>query len=130
MGQLKEWGLSNAHLEKWATTGGRGGAIPSWEMVGYNGAMIEPTFMPIIGYPQAWSGSTNGPVTGQAVLASIQTPADIEKWHGKLKGKIVLIAAPLELPFPITALARRYSDEDLQALDHAHRPFSARLHLL
>src|SRR5438034_4373925 len=85
VGQLKEWGLSNAHLEKWATGGGRGGAIPSWEMAGYSGAMIEPTFMPIIGYPQAWSGSTNGPVTGEAVLASIQTPADLDKWHGKLK---------------------------------------------
>src|SRR5438105_3398537 len=27
VGQLKEWGLSNAHLEKFATGGGRGGAI-------------------------------------------------------------------------------------------------------
>ena len=27
--QLKEWGMTNAHLEKWSTAGGRGGAIPS-----------------------------------------------------------------------------------------------------
>ena len=70
VGQLKEWGLSNVHLEKWATVpphpapgdnaGGRGGraAIPSWEMTEYSGAMVDPTYMPIIGYPQAWSGST------------------------------------------------------------------------
>jgi len=53
--QLKEWGIGNAHLEKWSTAGGRGGAIPSWEITGYSGAMVEPTYMPIIGYPQAWS---------------------------------------------------------------------------
>src|SRR5215472_15655728 len=34
-GQLKEWGMSNVHLEKWATTGGRGGPIPGWQVTGY-----------------------------------------------------------------------------------------------
>ena len=100
VGQLKEWGLSNVKLEKWATTGGRGGPIPSWEVTGYSGAMVEPTYMPLVGYPQAWSGSTNGPITGEAVLAQIQAPADLDKFHGKLKGKIVLTAAPPELAFP------------------------------
>src|ERR1019366_5483262 len=105
--QLKEWGLSNVHLEKFATqptaaevaaadaanaaiadpanadaaAGGRGGAarraaIPSWELKGYSGAMVEPTYMPIIGYPQAWSGGTNGPISGEAILIPpIQTMA-------------------------------------------------------
>ena len=116
VGQLKEWGLANVHLEKWATTGGRGGPIPSWEMTAYSGAMVEPTFMPIIGYPQAWSGSTNGAITGEAVLAQIQIPADLDKWHGKLKGKIVLTVDPFDLPFPTAPLARRYTDDELRAL--------------
>src|ERR1051326_8863838 len=110
VGQLKEWGLSNVHLEKWATTGGRGGPIPSWQVTGYSGAMVEPTYMPIIGYPQAWTGGTNGPLTGEVTIAQIQTPPDLDKYHGKLKGKIVLIAAPPELAFPTTPLARRYTD--------------------
>ncbi len=116
VGQLKEWGMSNVHLEKWATSAGRGGAIPSWEIKGYSGAMVEPTYMPLIGYPQAWSGSTAGSVSGEVVLASIQTPADLDKWHGKLKGKIVFLVDPLDLPFPTTPLARRYTDEELLAL--------------
>jgi hypothetical protein len=117
VGQLKEWGLSNVHLEKWATAGGRGGSIPSWEITGYSGAMVEPTYMPLIGYPQAWSGSTNGLVTGEVVVAQIQEPADLEKWKGKLKGKIVLsVATPLELAFPTAPLAHRYTDDELQAL--------------
>ena len=70
VGQLKEWGLSNVHLESWdtKTTSGRGGpsSIPSWEIKGYSGAMVEPTYMPLIGYPQAWSGGTNGMITGEA----------------------------------------------------------------
>jgi carboxypeptidase Q len=114
--QLKEWGMTNAHLEKWATAGGRGGALPSWEITGYSGAMVEPTYMPIIGYPQAWSGGTNGPLTGDAILASIQTPADLEKWHGKLKGKMVLTAPLQDLAFPSTPLGHRYTDDELHAL--------------
>jgi carboxypeptidase Q len=117
VGQLKEWNLSNVHLEKWATAGGRGGSIPSWEITGYSGAMVEPTYMPLIGYPQAWSGSTNGPVTGEVVIAQIQEPADLDKWKGKLRGKIVLtVATPLDLQFPTAPLAHRYTDEELQGL--------------
>jgi hypothetical protein len=115
--QLKEWGMANAHLEKWSTAGGRGGAIPSWEITGYSGAMVEPTYMPIIGYPQAWSGGTNGPVTGEAIMASIQTPADLEKWKGKLKGKIVLTVPLQELAFPTTPLGHRYTDEELKEME-------------
>jgi hypothetical protein len=121
---LKEWGLSNVHLEKWSTTaGGRGGSIPSWEMKHYSGAMVEPTYMPIIGYPQAFSGSTNGDATGEAVLASNQTAEDMAKWHGKLQGKFVLIApstatntSALELEFPATPLGHRYTDQELMDL--------------
>ena len=43
-------------------------------MTGYSGAMVEPTYMPIIGYPQAWSGSTDGMITGEPIIAQIQTP--------------------------------------------------------
>jgi len=114
--QLKEWGLSNVHLEKWSTAGGRGGAIPGWQFTGFSAAMIEPSYMPIIGYPQAWTGGTQGPVTGEAMLAAIQTPEDLAKWHGKLKGKIVLTAESPELPFPDAPLGHRYTDAELSAL--------------
>src|SRR5580698_10438228 len=125
VGQMKEWGLSNVHLEKWATApppaaasdaaaGGRGAraAIPSWEMTEYQGAMVSPTYMPIIGYPQAWSGSTDGKVTGDAIMvANPTTMADMDKLHGTLKGKIVLLGTgPLELDFPDKPLGTRYTD--------------------
>jgi hypothetical protein len=114
VGQLKEWGLSNVHLEKWATPADN--PIPGWQIASYSGAMVEPTYMSIIGVPVAWTGGTNGPITGEAVLASVQTQADMDKWHGKLADKIVLSVAPPELAFPTTALARRYNDQELADL--------------
>jgi Zn-dependent M28 family amino/carboxypeptidase len=79
--------------------------------------MVEPTYMPIIGMPSAWTAGTNGPVTAEAIEAQVRTPEDMEKWVGKLKGKIVLISGPaFDLTFPTTPLARRYTDADLAAL--------------
>jgi hypothetical protein len=93
--QLNEWGLSDVHLEKWATGSSAGrtrAAIPGWEFTEYEGAMVEPSYMPIIGYPQAWSGSTDGKVTGEAMMApGIETMAEMDKLHGTLKGKILLL---------------------------------------
>ncbi|HEY4364299.1 MAG TPA: M20/M25/M40 family metallo-hydrolase [Bryobacteraceae bacterium] len=137
--QLKDWGLSNVHLEPFTTVpapgtpadeaaateaiaaGGRGPtrrpAIPSWQLTSYSGAMVEPSYMPIIGYPQAWSGGTTGPLTAQVIQApQIQTLADMDKFHGKAAGKIVLLVPEIELPLPTTPLATRYSDEQLNNL--------------
>jgi len=118
---LKELGLSNVHLEKWATP--ENNKIPSWQVMGYSGAMVEPTYMPIIGVPVAWTAGTGGPVTGEAVLAIVQSQADMDKFRGKLKGKIVLstanasgVAGALDLPFPTSPLARRYTDAELSDL--------------
>ncbi|HTS30429.1 MAG TPA: M20/M25/M40 family metallo-hydrolase [Bryobacteraceae bacterium] len=118
---LKELGLSNVHLEKWATP--ENNKIPSWQVTGYSGAMVEPTYMPIIGVPVAWTAGTGGPVTGEAVLAIVQSQADMDKFRGKLKGKIVLstanasgVAGALDLPFPTSPLARRYTDAELSDL--------------
>jgi hypothetical protein len=109
-GQLKEWGLSNVQLEKWSSD------MPGWQCTYFAGSMVEPTYQALIGVPVAWTGGTSGVVTGEAILAQIQTPADMDKFHGKLKGKVVLTSPVLELPFPTTPLARRYTEAELAAL--------------
>ena len=77
-------------------------------MTEYEGAMVSPSYMPIIGYPQAWSGSTDGKVTGDAIMAPpITTMAEMDKLHGTLKGKIVLLGTgPLDLAFPDSSHGR------------------------
>jgi carboxypeptidase Q len=114
VGQLKEWGLANVHLEKWATP--ENNKIPSWQYTYYSGNMIEPTYQAIIGVPVAWTAGTNGPITAEAILAVVQSPADMDKFKGKLKDKIVLTSQPPELPFPTTPLARRYTPDELSAI--------------
>ena len=49
VGQLKEWGLSNVHLEKWPTAEVTSGPIPGWQIKAYSGAMVEPSYMSLDG---------------------------------------------------------------------------------
>lgn len=80
---LKKWGMSNVHYEPWAF--GR-----SWSLERFSAHMIEPQIQPLIGYPKAWSPGTGGVVQGEVVQVLINSPADFDKYRGKLKGKIVL----------------------------------------
>jgi len=80
---LRKWGLSNVRYERWPF--GRG-----WSLERFSAHMIEPQIQPLIGYPKAWSPGTGGVVTGEVVQVLINTPADFDKYRGKLKGKIVL----------------------------------------
>ena len=113
--RLKEYGLSNVGLEKWSF--GRG-----WSYSHFYGAMTEPQYMPLIGFPLAWSSGTSGKISGEPMIAVIRTEADMEKWKGKLKGKIVMTDAPRDLT-PITSAAlKRYSEQDLEKLAEAPEP--------
>ena len=108
--QLQDWGLSKAHLEKWGPFGN------GWECDSFAASMVEPTYQTLIAMPVAWTMGTEGPVTGEAMLAPISTPADLDKFHGKLEGKIVLVSAPRELTFPTTPLASRYTADELNEM--------------
>src|SRR4026207_1885400 len=54
--RLKQSGRSNVHSEPFDF--GRG-----WTLEKFSIEMIEPRYMPLSGYPRAWSASTSGPVT-------------------------------------------------------------------
>ena len=41
--------------------------------------------------PVAWTGSTNGIVKSEVVLLDVKTEDDLEKYKGKLSGKIILM---------------------------------------
>lgn len=114
--QLSEWGVK-AHQEKWPF--GRG-----WAMTHFSAHMTAPQYSPLIGYPQAWTSSTNGTVTGEPMLIDqpLNNDADLEKYKGKLKGKIVMIGAPRDLQMSVAPLGRRYTDTDLTELSLAPDP--------
>jgi carboxypeptidase Q len=105
--KLQDMGLKNAKLEKWGPFG------KGWNNTYFAAHMIEPSYMPIIGFPQAWTPGTNGPVQAEPVLVNIRTEADMEKYKGKLKGKLVLDMPVKDLQMASTPMARRYTDVDL-----------------
>jgi hypothetical protein len=114
--RLREYGLVNLKEESWGPFG-RG-----WACKHYEGHMIEPQYSALIGFPLAWTASTEGTVTGEPVRATIQTDKDFEKYKGKLKGKIILSQAAKELEFETTAPGHRYTDTELASETLAPEP--------
>jgi len=108
--QMNDLGV-NAKTEKWGPFG------RSWQVDKYYAAMTEPQYMPLIGFPLAWSASTNGPITAEATIAPIYTEADMEKYKGKLKGKVVLATTPREIELGAKPLLSRYSETELTELE-------------
>lgn len=116
--KMTEWGLANAKMEAWGPFG-RG-----WSCTRFVAMMKEPEFSPLIGFAQPWSPGTDGAVTGQAVMAVISGPDDLEKFKGKLKGKIVLAATPHPSELLVNPLSRRLTDAELEAAASAPDPAS------
>ncbi len=120
VGQAQKIGLVNAAMEPYGTFG------RSWELLKYYAAMTEPQYMPIIGYPKAWTPGTNGVLKGPAVLLTAKTVADLEPYKGKLKDAIVLMQGEQDLPISFDPMASRLAEEDLGKLLLAPDPFVRR----
>jgi carboxypeptidase Q len=114
--QLTKWGLQNAHLEAWGPFG-RG-----WTLRRFSAQVIEPTAIPLIAYPKAWSPGFATPLTSDVVYFDAKSEADFEKFKGKLAGKIVLTAPLREVPAHFEAQGTRLNEKDLLALADAPEP--------
>ena len=114
--QLTKWGLQNAHLEPFGPFG-RG-----WTLKKFSAQVVEPLAIPLIAYPKAWSPGLNGPLTAEVVYVDARNEADLEKFKGKLKGKIVLTAPLREVPAHFEAQGTRLNEKDLLALADAPEP--------
>jgi carboxypeptidase Q len=127
--RLRDYGLENVHQEKWGPFG------RSWSLEKFSVEMIQPRYSLLAAWPLAWSGTTNGPQSGEPILAPApradrrQSEADldkyIEKYKGKLRGKIVLISEPVHNVETAESAAElhRYTDAELHDLALAPMPF-------
>jgi carboxypeptidase Q len=111
--KLRAWGLANAHLEPWGPFG-RG-----WSLEGFTANMLSPGFSPLIAYPKAWSPSTNGAIRSEVVFLDAKTAADLDKYKGRLKGKIVLFSPARHVDPLFDPPAQRRTDEELLLLANA-----------
>jgi carboxypeptidase Q len=114
--KMKEWGMQNAAVEPFGQFG-RG-----WSVRKYSAAVVDPQFISIIGYPNAWSPSTKGIVTSEVVAVEIKSPEDFNKYKGQLRGKIVLVSPERALKPVDKAYLQRLSEEDLTKLANAPAP--------
>jgi hypothetical protein len=86
--QLKSWGMSEVHTEPFQF--GRG-----WTLNKVTVEMVEPRYMPLIGYPRGWSPSTPGRIVATPLYLPGLDDAALKAQAGKLKGAI-LFTSPIQ----------------------------------
>ena len=85
----RPYGLANVHAEKWQF--GRG-----WTLDKISVEMVEPRYMPLIGYAEGLVAVDRGHTHGGAGVAARASTADAMKAQaGKLKGAI-LMTSPIQ----------------------------------
>ncbi len=111
--KMEELGFQNVRIEV-AREFTRGG----WDNLKSYAAITSPYYTNFACNPVAWTGSTNGLVKGEVVLMDVKTVADLEKYKGKVAGKILLMlyvaTTPNEISFE--PLASRLTDAQLKDL--------------
>ncbi len=83
--RLASYGLENARLEPWHF--GRG-----WTLEKLTVEMIEPRYLPLIGYADAWSPSTAGEIVAAPVFLGGKSAEQVGALRPQLKGAIVMTA--------------------------------------
>jgi carboxypeptidase Q len=92
--KLTEWGMANSRLEPFEF--GRG-----WDLEKFSLELTAPRYFPMFGYPQAWTPSTKGVLTGAPIYVADKTEAEITALGETLRGAIVL-ASPPQTVFQLT----------------------------
>ena len=110
--QLTKWGLQNAHLEEWGPFG-RG-----WVLKSFSAEVIEPQSIPLVAFPLAWSPAVNVPLA-DVVYLDVKDEADLIRFKGQLRGKIVLFGSTRDLEPQFDPRATRLTEKQLLELADA-----------
>jgi carboxypeptidase Q len=110
--QLTKWGLQNAHLEEWGPFG-RG-----WVLKSFSAEVTEPQSISLIAFPLAWSPAVNLPLA-DVVYFDAKDEADLARFKGQLRGKIVMFGRVRNLEARFDPRASRLSDKQLLELADA-----------
>jgi carboxypeptidase Q len=113
---MTKWGLQNAHLEAWGPFG-RG-----WTLKRFSAQVTDPLDVPLIAYPKAWSPGTNGPVSADVVYFDPKDEADLARFTGQLRGKIVLTSPIREVKAHFETQGTRRDEKNLLTLANAPMP--------
>jgi len=109
--KMTEMGLVNTVIEPFGEHG------VGWQNEYTSLHLIEPSYQPLIGYPQAFTPGTAGKLVGPAQIVTLSSPADFAKYRGKLAGAIVLATPPFPVGPRFKADAVRHGADTLAALE-------------
>src|SRR5688572_21291191 len=98
--QMTEWGFKNGKLEAWDFVNADGSPRPGWLNERFSAHLTSPVKDSLVGEVLAWTPSTKGTVTADAihlVPPTRPTQAEFDAWikevTPKIKGKVVLVGA-------------------------------------
>src|SRR5688500_7219298 len=111
--QMTEWGFTGGRLEPWDF--GR----PGWLNERFSGHIVAPVKDALVGEVLAWTPSTAGVVTAEAVQIvppTRPTQSEMDAWIAavtpQIKGKIALVGRHERVPVTLEPRPLRTADED------------------
>ena len=105
--QLLAMGCVNADLVDWGEFG------MGWQQLNTWVRMVSPDTAVLIAQAAPWSASTNGVTSGPAIWMDIKKEEELDKFKGKLAGKIVLLGEMREVKPVDKPLFERMDEKDL-----------------
>jgi carboxypeptidase Q len=113
--QMTDWGFVNGRLEPWDF------GHPGWLNERFSGFILSPVKDSLVGEVLAWTPSTNGTLTADAMqIVPPQQPleAELAEWiaetTAKVKGRMVLVGRHASVGVLITKPSLRRNDDDLK----------------
>ena len=110
--KMEEIGLVNTAIEPFMDYG------MAWDNEYFSIHMIEPDYQPMVGFPLSHTPSTKGKITSSTIIVEIKTKKDLDRFRGKLSGKIVLSTPPAVIDLEsLTRATPRRSIEELKQIE-------------
>jgi len=121
--QFREWGL-DAELEPWGPFG-RGWSVERSAVTAHvRGGAVADHQLPLIAIAKAWSPGVE--VNGaEVVRVEADNDAELERYRGRLRGRVVLAAPIAEIDLGMEALAHRHDAASLLELANRAVPDAA-----
>ncbi len=141
---MTKWGLENAKLEAWGPFG-RG-----WVLKKFSAQVVAPYTIPVYAYPKAWSPGTMAmaapmpapnpkdkkaammpmpkpisEITADVVYLDAKNDAELEKYKGQLKGKIVFMSDIRDLKADFDGFGHRLGEKELLEMANSPDPAMA-----
>lgn len=115
MNEMKSWGFQNVHLEPWNFS------YPGWMNERFSAYLVAPAHGRVIGIAEAWTPSTNGPVTADVMFIDPPQRPTKEKFDeflnslgDSVRGKIVMAGKPRDIPVSFNAPNKRRDEAELR----------------